>query len=579
MRNVAYRTRGATSSRNSSAANSPYAKSALACVRDGISPIPVKGKVPLVSGHHGRAGAWVTPSLADEWAQLYHSDIAARLPRDMVGLDVDDYDGKAGGRTLAELESELGDLPLTIRSTARWGQGESGIKWFRVPDSYLNAEWAGIAGPGIEIVSWSNRYAIIPPSFHAGVEREYGWYDESTGIELIWPEFSEMPELPKAWCQHLSNGSYSAGPRVAVADADKWLDERMTTGDPCGQMAETRDKRVRLVREARDAGGIHNAAISGIKAVIGDSIAGHPGGWSALGDLEDAFLAARYGRTGDRKRKTDARHEWFSMVHTAAGEPDLARRKIGDTDPCAELEDMADIRPIRNGKNGRNLPDEFWEYMPELERIRQAAYSRGRSADAALGVVFARMSAFAPVDLALDAGLGLTPITLFAALCGPPESGKSVSIRVGMDLLPESQFGLDGVFAGDLPLGSGEGIAEAYYTTVTERDSNGKTKSVRRKLYDQAFFSEDEGQKLVKTMSKGGNIIAETIRSAWSGNQIGQSNARAESTRKVNPGDYSIGIVVGFQPETIQSLLSDEEAASGTPQRFLYLSATDPNVP
>lgn len=130
-----------------------------------------------------------------------------------------------------------------------------------------------------------------------------------------------------------------------------------------------------------------------------------------------------------------------------------------------------------------------------------------------------------------------------------------------------------------ISLGSGEGIPEAYYATVSEHTGNGKTRPVRRKIYDQAFFSEDEGQKLVKTMFKGGNIIAETIRSAWSGNQLGQSNARAESTRKVNPGDYSIGIAVGFQPETIQPLLSDEEAASGTPQRFLYMSATDPNVP
>ena len=37
---------------------------------------------------------------------------------------------------------------------------------------------------------------------------------------------------------------------------------------------------------------------------------------------------------------------------------------------------------------------------------------------------------------------------------------------------------------------------------------------------------------------------------------------RRETTRRVNPGDYSIGIAVGFQPETIQALLSDEESAS-----------------
>ena len=88
-----------------------------------------------------------------------------------------------------------------------------------------------------------------------------------------------------------------------------------------------------------------------------------------------------------------------------------------------------------------------------------------------------------------------------------------------------------------------------------------------------------KARKLVRTMAKGGNMIAETIRSAWSGEQLGQSNARSESTRIVSPGEYSIGSAIGFQPETIQGLLSEEEAASGTPQRFLYANTIDSNVP
>ena len=38
-------------------------------------------------------------------------------------------------------------------------------------------------------------------------------------------------------------------------------------------------------------------------------------------------------------------------------------------------------------------------------------------------------------------------------------------------------------------------------------------------------------------------------------------------------------MAIGFQPETIQQLISKEEAASGTPQRFLYMSTIDPNIP
>ena len=50
-----------------------------------------------------------------------------------------------------------------------------------------------------------------------------------------------------------------------------------------------------------------------------------------------------------------------------------------------------------------------------------------------------------------------------------------------------------------------------------------------------------------------------------------------ESTREVHSGEYSIGIAVGFQPGTIGPLL--DEGAVGTPQRFGYMSATDPSIP
>jgi hypothetical protein len=185
----------------------------------------------------------------------------------------------------------------------------------------------------------------------------------------------------------------------------------------------------------------------------------------------------------------------------------------------------------------------------------------------------------APVKLRLDAGLGPSPITIYAALCGAPESGKTESMKVSVDLLPHTIDNPPGPFSDEEPLGSGEGIVEAFYGMKNVDDGSGKAKKVRAKVMDHAFFMEDEGQKLGKSMVRPGSLVAETIRSTWSGSTAGQRNGRAETTRKIHRDTYSIGMAIGFQPSTIADLLKREEALAGTPQRFLYLSATDPSVP
>ena len=201
-----------------------------------------------------------------------------------------------------------------------------------------------------------------------------------------------------------------------------------------------------------------------------------------------------------------------------------------------ELEGLDDVQLNRRGNNGRNLPGEFWEYMPELEHIRQAAYSRGRSADSVLGVVLARMSAFAPVDLALDAGLGLTPITLFCALCGPPESGKSVSIRVGLDLMPEGQFQLGCAPQGTLVIFRSGSMERVFLRRITRDASRNRQCWWRRQgQYGGRYKATARSSLRMKAARdwsqdqclRAANIIAETIRSAGSGNRIADKEQRA----------------------------------------------------
>ena len=222
-----YRVSTRKASRNPSADNGPYAKAALAILNDGPGPLPANGKNVILDGHHGRinrrTGKPTTyPTLAEviEWERRYGNlNIAARLPRNMIGLDVDDYPGHAGAATLSSLKMELGPLPPTTLSTARWNgagpYGANGIRWFRIPDAFLDVKWPGTAGPGIDILWYHNRYAIVPPSIHPDTGQQYRWYDQADGIELEWPEFSSMPELPEAWCERLVNGSQAPVPRTA----------------------------------------------------------------------------------------------------------------------------------------------------------------------------------------------------------------------------------------------------------------------------------------------------------------------------------------------------------------------------
>ena len=219
-----------------------------------------------------------------------------------------------------------------------------------------------------------------------------------------------------------------------------------------------------------------------------------------------------------------------------------------------------------------NLPDEFWKDRPELEHVRQAAHSRGVSADAVLGAVLARIAAMMPPSEPLPAIVGRrVPLNLLVGLIGSSGAGKGSAKAIAKELLPSTDVGV----RDDLPLGSGEGIAEAFYSTV--EDPAGKNKPKRARSYRGAFFYLDEGQALGQMAERSGATLLPTLRSVFTGDTVGQMNARADTTRKLDAGTYSVGFVMGLQPELCGPLLDD--AAGGTPQRFVFVSATDPTIP
>jgi hypothetical protein len=237
--------------------------------------------------------------------------------------------------------------------------------------------------------------------------------------------------------------------------------------------------------------------------------------------------------------------------------------------------DLAALVPDEvDGDSTIHLPDEFWNARPALDHIRQAAHSRTRSADVVFHCVLARVAGAVPYTLKLPAIVGSrATLCYFVAPVGPPGSGKSTSGGVAAELIPVGDYVAD-----QLPVGSGEGIAESLFDLVSELDdATGKAVKVKRQVRHNAIVVVDEGEALTALGTKLGSTTLSTYRSIWSGQTIGQTNASTERKRIVPAGSYTFGLIVALQPAKAGALLDD--VVAGTPQRFAWCWATDPSIP
>ena len=69
-----------------------------------------------------------------------------------------------------------------------------------------------------------------------------------------------------------------------------------------------------------------------------------------------------------------------------------------------------------------------------------------------------------------------------------------------------------------------------------------------------------------------GSTLSSVMRTAFTGEMMGTSNASKETTRIAK--DCCLGIAINLQPEAAKYLLAEDKY--GTPQRFLWFNATDP---
>ncbi|MGE5780999.1 MAG: DnaB-like helicase N-terminal domain-containing protein [Hyphomicrobiales bacterium] len=223
-----------------------------------------------------------------------------------------------------------------------------------------------------------------------------------------------------------------------------------------------------------------------------------------------------------------------------------------------EPEPEEPVRPL-------HLPEEFWQSRshPWLKQFRAWAHGRRFPADASLVVALTRKAAMLPSTALLDTGLGtMRPPNMYACIVGTTGRGKTMAIDAGCEAVPRPA----GFKLVEASPASGEGIEGAFCRKKSKE--SGWTQ-----ICWNAWFFMDEGKALESLGDRSGAVLAEKLRSAWSG--VPLISALADGLRRAE--NYCTGFALAAQPAALGGLMG--EADLGGPARFLFATANDPTRP
>lgn len=328
--------------------------------RNGWGPLPLPtGKKAMPPKGFTGAGSPM-PSYAD-WYTVYDEqparwgNLGARIPKGVVGIDVDAYDEKNGAATWALIGGP--DLPETVVLSSRFGpgyDGKSGIRLYRLPDSVEESMLWG-AHDGIEILRYSHRYAVSPGSLHPNGSY-YRAVDTRTKTFLdVLPPADGLPVLAIEQARLLT----VAGAPWA---SDVVEGERKRDDNP--QCAYTSRLLNRAIGDLQNKDSRYDTMSSAVWALVNGEDEGHHLG-EALTILKLAYVGVA---AGDRR---DAGHEPpdSEFDRNVAD----AYRKVGanPTDPMMRACCSTPELPETVG-----LPDEVVEEDDEEEDAPESAYDR-----------------------------------------------------------------------------------------------------------------------------------------------------------------------------------------------------------
>lgn len=214
------------------------------------------------------------------------------------------------------------------------------------------------------------------------------------------------------------------------------------------------------------------------------------------------------------------------------------------------------------------LEDEFFAATDTLATIRQAARARLVSPWAVAGAVLARVLAETPPHIVLPPVIGGdASLNLAFALVAPSGAGKSGAKSCADDLFgPKCPLQ-----AATIGPGTGEGIMQSFLWWDSDLKRNVLCSDPWAILYA------DEVGQIGAIQARSGATFGPIIRSMLTGGEVSTTNAEESRRRHLRAHTYRLTIVSGVQPRLSDVLLADQDA--GTPQRWVWLPATDPHMP
>lgn len=568
----------------------------------GWTPLPIEPGTKGPPAKHWTGYEGVRPSGADyyDWEQNKpNHGVALRMPDNVIGVDIDHYlkngKQKRGGDTLAHAESLWGKLPDTYVSSARV-DCVSGIRYFKVPAgtrlmSLLRFPELGLGD--IEIIQWGHRYAVVEPSVNPDAAgAPYKWMHTLDWCYTEIPDTEDLPELPAAWLEALKLDEARLELDGIEVDA-----EAILGSFPEGEMEmPVLDRLDKSIQEIGAGVSRHDVTNGNVMALLRLGEQGWAGVPSALRMLAKVFIAS----VGPDRGKEVAKAEFWRMVTNRTGLAQLVANPsstsviVSEVDASEFVHSAVVFDEVEHGEElnyeamadnyaaGPVTADEiididqmpnapvdvddvfaqFWLTRPSLERVRQWGLARMCSPWALLGAVMARALATVPPWVRLPPVIGGPgSLNFFVALVGPSGTGKGAADSLAAEVLPED------VYIGQA--GSGEGLAHQY-AHIDKR--SGDTVIDRHSV----LFSVPEIDTLNALGGRTGSTIMSKLREAFSGEELGFGYA--DSTKRIRLGrhGYRLTMVVGVQPSRAGVLLGD--SGGGTPQRFIWLPSTDPDI-
>ena len=234
--------------------------------------------------------------------------------------------------------------------------------------------------------------------------------------------------------------------------------------------------------------------------------------------------------------------------------------------PAGPSEERTDLRELLGTPPAPLAFDEeeFWGARPILDHLRTFARARMTSPWAVLGCTLARVATAVPYTVTLPPIVGShASLNFFVGIVGRSGSGKGAAESTAEDALDVGDLLLAGV-------GSGEGIAHQYRKRT--KDGLEWLDPTHARL-----FSVPEIDTLTALDQRRGSTVLPELRKAWAGERLGFAYADPTKRLDLPRHNYRLALVVGIQPGRAGALLDDTDG--GTPQRFLWVPATDPAAP